>query len=107
MRLAQSHQVVVMLLLHMSAEGQALGRRIRGITRTLMHLECPIRIKPNGCGFGSRRATRSSRRHMGVTIRRKGNNIRLSPPISKRGSRRGETAEGDRPGHDFSEKPWP
>jgi hypothetical protein len=40
-RLAQTTGVNIGLLLHLSREGQALGRRIRGITRTLMHLECP------------------------------------------------------------------
>jgi hypothetical protein len=39
--LAQAHQVVVLLLLHVSREGQALGRRIRGVTRSLLHLEAP------------------------------------------------------------------
>ena len=46
-RLAQTHQVLVMLLLHVSKEGQALGRRIRGITRTLLHLEAPDPTQPD------------------------------------------------------------
>jgi hypothetical protein len=39
--LCQKHQASIGLSLHMSKEGQALGRRIRGLTRVLMHLECP------------------------------------------------------------------
>ena len=39
--MCQRHGVTVVLILHLSREGQALGRRIKGITRTLIHLECP------------------------------------------------------------------
>ena len=40
--MVQRHQTEIALLLHLSKEGQALGRRIKGITRTLIHLEAPI-----------------------------------------------------------------
>jgi hypothetical protein len=39
--LAQRHQANITLALHLSQAGQALGRRIKGLTRTLIHLECP------------------------------------------------------------------
>jgi hypothetical protein len=39
--LCQKHQTSIGLSLHVSREGQALGRRIKGLTRVLFHLECP------------------------------------------------------------------
>lgn len=41
MEIARSQDVAVILMLHVSREGQALGRRVKGLTRTLLHLECP------------------------------------------------------------------
>jgi hypothetical protein len=38
--IVQRHQVNILLSLHVSQSGHALGRRIKGITRTLLHLEC-------------------------------------------------------------------
>jgi hypothetical protein len=40
-RLCQDYQISIGLGLHVSREGVALGRRIRGLTRVLQHLECP------------------------------------------------------------------
>ncbi|MGO8903935.1 MAG: AAA family ATPase, partial [Isosphaeraceae bacterium] len=40
-RLVQEYRTNIVLMLHLSKEGQALGRRSKGITRMLMHLECP------------------------------------------------------------------
>jgi AAA domain len=39
--LCQKHQISIGLSLHVSREGHALGRRIKGITRTLIQVECP------------------------------------------------------------------
>src|SRR5262249_61641024 len=47
-RLCQTYGVNVCLMLHLSREGQALGRRVRGITRTLLHLDCPDPEGPPG-----------------------------------------------------------
>ena len=41
MEIARGRDVAVILMLHVSREGQALGRRVKGLTRTLLHLECP------------------------------------------------------------------
>jgi AAA domain len=38
-QLAQRTRTTIVPLLHLSKEGQALGRRIKGLTRTLIHLE--------------------------------------------------------------------
>ena len=40
-RFATTFHILVVLILHMSKDGQVLGRRIKGLTRTLLHLECP------------------------------------------------------------------
>jgi hypothetical protein len=44
--IAQRRQVAIALLLHLSREGQALGRRTKGLTRTLIHLACPDARQP-------------------------------------------------------------
>ena len=38
--IAQRHRVAIALLMHLSREGHALGRRSKGLTRTLIHLAC-------------------------------------------------------------------
>jgi len=38
-RLARTYLTTIILLLHLNREGQALGRRIKGVTRTLIHME--------------------------------------------------------------------
>ena len=40
-RICQTQKASMVLSLHLSKEGQALGRRSKGITRVLSHLECP------------------------------------------------------------------
>lgn len=39
--LAQSSRTPIGLLLHLNKEGSALGRRVQGLTRTLLRLDCP------------------------------------------------------------------
>jgi hypothetical protein len=39
--IAQRTGVSIIPLMHLSKEGHALGRRIKGLTRTIIHLECP------------------------------------------------------------------
>ena len=54
--MAQRMQTTIIPLLHLSREGQALGRRIKGITRTILQLDCPDPVSDRpvaGCGWRS------------------------------------------------------
>ncbi len=90
-RLAQRQHVVVMLLLHVSKEGQALGRRIRGITRTLMHLECPDPSQATRLRLWVEKSYAAKPPPLGVTIGESGNTYDSNPPT------RVETSKGGRP----------
>jgi hypothetical protein len=116
--LVQQHQVNVMLALHLSKEGQALGRRIKGITRTLMHLECPDPEKtPERLRFWVEKTFAKRPAPLGVTIGENGNVYDFEPPSRPDVSRGGRpssgrkkaakfirdalTAENDRTGNDL------
>ena len=90
-RLAQTQHVVVMLLLHVSKEGQALGRRIRGITRTLMHLECPDPSQATRLRLWVEKSYAAKPPPLGVTIGESGNTYDSNPPT------RVDTSKGGRP----------
>ena len=79
-RLAQTHQVLIMLLLHLSKEGVALGRRIRGITRTLMHLEAPDPTRPERLRLWVEKSYAAKPSPLGVTIGPNGNTYDSTPP---------------------------
>jgi hypothetical protein len=79
-RLAQTHQLAVMLLLHVSKEGQALGRRIKGITRTLMHLDAPDPVRPERLRLWMEKTYSARPPALGVTIGAAGNTYDFDPP---------------------------
>jgi hypothetical protein len=91
--LAQAHQVIVMLLLHLSKEGQALGRRIRGITRTLMHLECPDPSKADRLRLWVEKSYAAKPPALGVTIGESGNTYDSKPPARPDPSKGGRPSE--------------
>jgi AAA domain len=79
--LAQTHQVIVMLLLHVSKEGVALGRRIQGITRSLIHLECPDPDHhPERLRLWVQKSYAKKPEAWGVTIGEPGNTYDSTPP---------------------------
>jgi hypothetical protein len=78
--LVQKHQINLFLLLHVSASGQALGKRIKGITRTLLHLECPDPEKPERLRFWVEKSYGKKPRALGVTIGDSGNTYDFNPP---------------------------
>jgi len=78
--LVQRHQLNIILLLHVSKEGQALGKRIKGITRTLLHLECP---DPESCPrlrFWVEKSYGKKPPALGVTMGDSGNEYDFDPP---------------------------
>jgi hypothetical protein len=91
--LAQKHQLIVMLLLHVSKEGQALGRRVRGITRTLMHLEAPNSDRPERLRLWVEKSYAAKPPPLGVTIGPNGNTYDTSPPAKMESSKGGRPPE--------------
>jgi hypothetical protein len=88
-RLAQTHQILVMLLLHLSKEGQALGRRIKGITRTLLHLEAPVPAQSERLRLWVEKSYAAKPPPLGVTIGPAGNAYDFTPPAPADPSRGG------------------
>ena len=86
-----------MLLLHVSKEGQALGRRIRGITRTLLHLECPDPSHSDRLRLWVEKSYASKPPALGVTIGPNGNTYDFDPPAHRDPSKGGRPpAERDK-----------
>jgi hypothetical protein len=89
--LTQTHQINIMLQLHLNREGQALGRRIRGLTRTLIHLECPDSERPERLRLWVEKSYAKKPPALGVTMRDGGNDYDFDPPVKP------EKAQGGRP----------
>jgi hypothetical protein len=71
--IAQRHQVTIVPLLHLSRDGQALGRRIKGITCTLIQLECPDPEKPHHLRLWVEKTYAKRPAPLGVLMGDKGN----------------------------------
>jgi hypothetical protein len=78
--LVQKYQTNIGLSLHLSLEGQALGRRIKGITRTLMHLECPDPEQPHRLRLWIEKSYGKKPHALGVTMGDSGNTYDFNPP---------------------------
>jgi len=87
--LVQRHQTIIALLLHVSIQGQALGRRIKAITRTLMHLECPDPDQPDRLRLWVEKSFAKKPPALGVTIKADGNSYDLTPPAPRDPNRGG------------------
>jgi hypothetical protein len=95
-RLVQEYQTNIVLILHLSREGHALGRRIKGITRTLMHLECPDPEEPRRLRLWMEKSYAKKPRPLGVTIGDSGNCLRCQPPRPARAEQGWTPAGKDR-----------
>ena len=92
--LAQRHQTNIALALHVSKEGQALGRRIRGLTRTLIHLECPDPDhRPERLRLWVEKSYAKKPPALGVTIGESGNTYDFAPPVPKEANKPGRPPE--------------
>ena len=78
--IAQKYQINIFLSLHLSLAGQALGRRIKGITRTLLHLECPSPENPERLRLWVEKSYSKKPLALGVTMGNTGNIYDLNPP---------------------------
>jgi hypothetical protein len=92
-RLVQQFQTNIVLSLHLSREGQALGRRIKGITRTLMHLECPDPEQADRLRLWVEKSYAKKPPALGVTIGQTGNTYDSNPPIKAEPSKGGRPPE--------------
>jgi hypothetical protein len=77
--LAQTYRTPIILLLHVSKEGQALGRRIKGVTRVLMHLECPEPEEPERLRLWVEKTSDKKPRPLGVRMADGGNEYDRAP----------------------------
>jgi hypothetical protein len=92
-RLVQQYQTNIILSLHLNREGQALGRRIKGITRTLIHLECPDPQKPERLRLWVEKSYAKKPPALGVTIEESGNRYDSDPPSKAEPSKGGRPPE--------------
>ena len=80
--IAQRKQVAIALLLHLSRAGQALGRRTKGLTRTLIHLECPDSDQPARLRLWVEKSFDLKPSALGVTMGECGNEYDDNPPAN-------------------------
>ncbi len=78
--LAQKHQIAVVLLLHVSLAGHVLGVRTKGITRQLIHLECPDREHSERLRLWVEKAHGIKPPALGLTMGPGGNDYDCNPP---------------------------
>ena len=78
--IAQRRRVAIALLLHLSREGQALGRRTKGLTRTLIHLACPDADRPARLRLWVEKSFAVKPPALGVTMGDTGNEYDNDPP---------------------------
>jgi hypothetical protein len=89
--IAQQHQIAVILHQHLSKEGQALGRRSKGLTRTLIHVACPDPDQPGRLRLWVEKSFAVKPPALGVTMAVDGNEYDLEPPAPR------ESSPGGRP----------
>jgi hypothetical protein len=91
--LVQRYQINVILLLHVSKEGHAFGRRIKGITRSLIHLEAPDPDQPTRLRLWVEKTFAKKPLALGVTLRTGGCDYDDSPPVRQDPDKGGRPAD--------------
>jgi hypothetical protein len=79
-RIAQRHQVAIILHLHLSREGHVLGRRSKGLTRTVIKLDCPDPDQPSRLRLWVDKSFDVKPPALGVTMGADGNKYDKVPP---------------------------
>jgi hypothetical protein len=79
-RLTHEYNTCIVLSLHVSREGQALGRRIKAVTRSLMHLECPDPEHSSRLRLWVEKTFAKKPPALGVTMGDAGNTYDFDPP---------------------------
>jgi hypothetical protein len=80
--IAQRTQTTIIPLLHLSREGHALGRRIKGITRTILQLDCPDSGQPGRLKLWVSKSFAKKPPALGVTMTDSGNEYDFHPPTA-------------------------
>jgi hypothetical protein len=80
--IAQRTQTTIIPLLHLSKEGHALGRRIKGITRTIIQIDCPDPEQPGRLKLWVPKSFAKKPPALGVTMTDKGNEYDFNPPTA-------------------------
>jgi hypothetical protein len=78
--IAQRTQTTIIPLLHLSREGQALGRRVKGITRTILQLDCPDPDQTGRLRLSVSKSFAKKPPALGVTMTDAGNEYDHDPP---------------------------
>lgn len=78
--LAQRLQIPIVLFLHLSKDGQALGRRIKGTCRTIVHVDCPDPERSPRLKLWVEKSYAKKPPPLGVTMRDDGNVYDSNPP---------------------------
>jgi hypothetical protein len=104
--LVQRHQINLLLLLHVSMDGQALGKRIKGITRTLLHLECPEPGKPGRLRFWVEKSYGKKPPALGVTMHDAGNDYDFDAPDRRNRAREADHQRRETRPSSSSAMPW-
>lgn len=92
-RMAQAYGTSFGLLLHLSREGQVLGRRIKGLTRVLMHVECPDPEHSERLKFWVEKTYFTKPPALGLTLGPDGNTYDFTPPTAAAKSHGGRPPE--------------
>jgi hypothetical protein len=100
-RLAQQYRTNIVLVLHMNKEGQALGRRIKGVTRTLIHLECPNPERPERLRLWVEKSYAKKPPPLGVTMGENGSTYDNDPPAKADPNRGGRPPDKRQEAKDF------
>jgi hypothetical protein len=91
--IAQRTQTTIIPLLHLSREGQALGRRIKSITRTILQLDCPDPEQPGRLKLWVPKSFAKKPPALGVTMSDAGNEYDFNPPTAPEPARPGRPPE--------------
>ena len=91
--IAQRTQTTIIPLLHLSREGQALGRRIKGITRTIIQLDCPDPEQTGRLRLWVAKSFAMKPPALGVTMTDGGNEYDHNPPSAPEPGRPGRPPE--------------
>jgi hypothetical protein len=78
--IVQRHQIVVALLLHTAKEGNVFGRHVKGITRSLLQIECPDPTRRERLRLWVERPCGKRPPALGVTMHDAGNEYDFDPP---------------------------
>jgi len=91
--IAQRTRTTIIPLLHLSREGQALGRRIKGITRTILQLDCPDPEQPGRLKLWVAKSFAKKPPALGVTMTDAGNDYDFNPPTAPEAGKPGRPPE--------------